>query len=153
MICKAVKHGFVRQGRTVQVATTQRIGPEFLNRFRDYAPVPMIFQEEIAKAVDVRVTVVGDGIFATAIHSQEHPETAVDWRLWDMHDCDLRHEAITLPSHLEVLCRRITRRFDLKYAAIDLIKTGRGDTSFWSSIRTANGRGSNRRLDTRSEMR
>ena len=32
VICKAVKHGFLRQGHTVQVATTQRIGPEFLNR-------------------------------------------------------------------------------------------------------------------------
>ena len=130
VICKAVKHGFLRQGHTVQVATTQRIGPEFLNRFRDYAPVPTIFQEEIAKAVDVRVTVVGDRVFATAIHSQEHPETAVDWRLWDMHDCDLRHEAIRLPSRLEVLCRRITRRFDLRYAAIDLIKTDQGEYVF-----------------------
>ena len=130
VICKAVKHGFLRQGRTVQVATTQRIGPEFLNRLRDYAPVPTIFQEEIAKAFDVRVTVVGDRVFATAIHSQEHPETAVDWRLWDMHDFDLRHEAIRLPSRLEVLCRRITRRFNLRYAAIDLIKTDQGEYIF-----------------------
>ena len=130
VICKAVKHGFLRQGRTVQVATTQRIGPEFLDRLRDYAPVPMIFQEEIAKDFDVRVTVVGDRVFATAIHSQEHPETAVDWRLWDMHDFDLRHEAIRLPSRLEVLCQQITRRFDLRYAAIDLVKTDQGEYVF-----------------------
>lgn len=130
VICKAVKHGFLRQGRSVQVATTQRIGPEFLDRFGDYAPVPMIFQEEITKAFDVRVTVVGDRVFATAIHSQEHPETAVDWRLWDMHDFDLRHVAIRLPPCLEELCRRITRHFDLRYAAIDLIKTDRGEYFF-----------------------
>ena len=130
VICKAVKHGFLRQGRTVQVATTQRVGPEFLDTFRDYAPVPMIFQQEVTKTFDVRVTVVGDNVFATAIHSQEHPETVVDWRVWDVLDFDLRHEAIRLPSCLDELCRRITRHYDLKYAAIDLIKADRGDYVF-----------------------
>ena len=130
VICKAVKHGFLRQGRVVQVATTQRIEPEFLDTLCDYAPVPMIFQEEVAKAFDVRVTVVGGRIFATAIHSQEHPETAVDWRLWDVHDFDLRHEAIRLPSRLDELCWQITRHYDLRYAAIDLIKTDRGNYVF-----------------------
>ena len=130
VICKAIKHGFLRQGRTVKIATTQRIGPEFLNRLCAYAPVPMIFQEEVPKAFDVRVTVVGDSVFATAIHSQEHPETAVDWRLWDVHDFDMRHEAIRLPAGLEELCRQVARHYGLRYAAIDLIQTNQGEYFF-----------------------
>jgi len=130
VICKAVKHGFLRQGRNVRVATTQRIKPDFLRRFHEYAPVPMIFQEEIEKVFDVRVTVVGNTVFATAIHSQEHPETAVDWRVWDVHDFDLRHEAIKLPVHLDELCRRITRHFNLKYSAIDIVTSDLGEFFF-----------------------
>ena len=123
IVCKAVKHGFLRQGHSVQIAPTQRVGLEFLDQFRNYAPVPMIFQEEIRKAFDIRVTVVGDNVFATAIHSQQHPQTVVDWRVWDLYDFDLRHEAIKLPAYLDELCRQITKHFNLKYAAIDLIET------------------------------
>ena len=129
-ICKAVKHGFLREEHSVRVATTQRVGPEFLDRFGDYASVPMIFQEEISKAFDVRVTVVGNSVFATAIYSQEHPQTSVDWRVWDTLDFDLRHEAITLPAYLEDLCRQITGHFNLKYSAIDLVKADQGEYFF-----------------------
>ena len=130
VVCKAVKHGFLRQGLNVQIATTQRVGSEFLNQFGNYAQVPMIFQEEIHKAFDVRVTVVGDNVFATAIHSQQHPQTIVDWRLLDLQEFDLKHEAIKMPAHLDELCRQITRHFNLKYSAIDLIKTVQGEYFF-----------------------
>ncbi len=130
VVCKAVKHGFLRQGLDVQIATTQRVGSEFLNQFGNYAQVPMIFQEEIHKAFDVRVTVVGDNVFATAIHSQQHPQTIVDWRLLDLQEFDIEHEAIKMPAHLDELCKQITRYFNLKYSAIDLIKTVQGEYFF-----------------------
>ncbi|MGF6318112.1 hypothetical protein ABIA60_004390 [Pseudomonas frederiksbergensis] len=37
-------------------------------------------QAEVVKKYDVRITVVGERLFATAIWSQEHSETEVDWR-------------------------------------------------------------------------
>ena len=122
IICKAVKHGFVRQKKTVRVAMTQRIGRQFLDQFQNYAPMPMIYQEEIQKCYDIRVTVVGNCVFATAIHSQEYNETEVDWRYWDLSDIDLRHEIIKLPLSLEDLCKKVTKYFNLKYSAIDLVK-------------------------------
>jgi glutathione synthase/RimK-type ligase-like ATP-grasp enzyme len=121
VICKAVKHGFTRHENTATVATTQRIDDSFLKHFHDYAAVAMIYQREIPKTFDVRVTVVGDNVFATAIHSQDHTETQVDWRLWDVSDFDLKHEPIALPNALSEACRRITRHFRLKYSAIDLV--------------------------------
>lgn len=130
VICKAVKHGFTRCENTVSVATTQRIGENYLERFDDYAPAPMIYQREIPKACDVRVTVVGDQIFPTAIHSQEHAQTEVDWRLWDVHAFDLLHEAIRLPGEIATRCRDITRLFNLRYSAIDLILGTDGDFHF-----------------------
>ena len=123
VICKAVKHGFLRQGDMVRTAPTQRVGPEFLDQIDDYAPLPMIFQQEIPKTFDVRVTVVGQRVFATAIHSQTHSETEVDWRLWDFYDFDLVHEAITLPASIARQCRAIIEHYSLNYGAIDLVQS------------------------------
>lgn len=122
VVCKAVKHGFTRRENIVTVATTKRIAQQFLSGFDDYAPVPMIYQREISKLFDVRVTVVGEQVFATAIYSQDHPETEVDWRLWDVGAFDLKHEAIQLPDPIARRCRAITHHFGLKYSAIDLVK-------------------------------
>lgn len=121
VICKAVKHGFTRDGNTAIVAGTQRIDDQFINSFSDFALVPMIYQREIPKTFDVRVTVVGNNVFATAIHSQEFTETEVDWRVWDIGNFDLKHERITLPKTVADNCRRITRHFSLRYSAIDLV--------------------------------
>ena len=120
VICKAVKHGFVHHQNTVTVATTQRISHDFFDNFHHYTPVPMLYQREIQKIFDVRVIVIRDHVFATAIHSQAHDETLVDWRVWDVCDFDLKHEAITLPDTVSNGCRRITQHYGLNYSAIDL---------------------------------
>ena len=121
VVCKAVKHGFTYQGDTATVATTQRLDANFLQRFEEYASVPMIYQEEITKIFDLRVTVVGDDVFATAIHSQTYPETEVDWRTMTTCDISLQHERVVLPPIIADRCRRMTRHFHLNYSAIDLV--------------------------------
>lgn len=131
VVCKAVKHGFTQSENTVTVATTQRIGNEFFEHFEEYAAVPMIYQREILKAFDIRVIVVCDEVYATAIHSQDHSETEVDWRVWDAYDFDLQHEPITLPESIATGCRRITRHFGLKYSAIDLARGRDGNYYFF----------------------
>jgi len=68
------------------------------------------------------VTVVGNKVFATAIHSQDHNETKIDWRLWDIiTDIDLKHTKIELPSDISEKCINITKSFNLSFSAIDLI--------------------------------
>lgn len=121
IICKAVKHGFSHVENTVTLALTKRVKLEFIERFDEYAALPMIYQCEIIKAYDIRVTVVGPHVFATAIHSQEYAETEVDWRVWDVSEFDLLHEAIKLPAEIETACRKMTAYFGLRYAAIDLV--------------------------------
>ena len=121
VVCKAVKHGFTYRENTATVAMTQRIDRRYLKQADAFASIPMIYQNEIIKIFDIRVIVVGDSVFATAIYSQEHTETEVDWRAWDACDFDLRHESITLPKFVSDCCLKITRYFNLKYSAIDLI--------------------------------
>ncbi|AGI24359.1 hypothetical protein H681_12445 [Pseudomonas sp. ATCC 13867] len=80
---------------------------------------PFIVQCEIAKKYDVRVTMVGERIFATAIWSQEHDETQVDWRQGSRPD--LKHERINLPTEVEQQCHCLMAQLNLRYGAIDFI--------------------------------
>ncbi|EME9750172.1 hypothetical protein N0725_04905 [Pseudomonas aeruginosa] len=83
------------------------------------ALAPFIVQAEIKKQYDVRVTVVGSQAFATAICSQEHEETTVDWRQGSRPD--LKHERIQLPREIEEQCAALMKRLNLRYGAIDFI--------------------------------
>ncbi|SDL61674.1 RimK-like ATP-grasp domain-containing protein [Modicisalibacter muralis] len=91
------------------------------------AMAPIIVQQEIQKQTDVRVTVVGQKVFAVAIHSQEQQETKVDWRSGAQPD--LKHEVISLPGQLEERCIRLVELLGLNYGAIDLIQDL--DNHYW----------------------
>jgi len=121
VIVKAVKHGFIYDGCNAKVAATQLLDNDSLYSLDQYAHLPMIFQKRIHKHCDIRVTIVGEKVFATAIHSQSHKETEVDWRLADHYKITLEHESITLPETISNLCKMMVSHFNLKYAAIDLV--------------------------------
>ena len=121
IICKAVKNGFIYDQNGATVALTQRIGEDYFTYASDFAPIPSIYQPEIRKVYDIRVIVVRHNVYSTAIHSQEHAETEVDWRAWDLCDFSLRHEPIELPNHIVNFCRNITAHYSLSYSAIDLV--------------------------------
>ncbi|MCG6658523.1 hypothetical protein HOP52_12245 [Halomonas campisalis] len=83
------------------------------------ATAPLIVQTEIVKKYDVRVTVVGERMFSTAIFSQVNEETQVDWRKNSR--SDLEHIRIQLPNEINEKCLELMRRLNLRYAAIDFI--------------------------------
>lgn len=80
---------------------------------------PFIVQSEILKQYDVRVTVVGNRVFATSIWSQDNAETETDWRKGSRPD--LRHEKIVLERAVQRQCVQLVQRLGLRYGAIDLI--------------------------------
>ena len=122
IIAKAVKHGFYKKGKNIQMASTQKIDKDFIDKINHYAKVPMIFQEKIKKKFDIRVTVIGDTVYPTAIYSQEHEETKTDWRVWDKYpDINLKHSKFDLPHRIVHLCLKITQEFNLRFSAIDLV--------------------------------
>lgn len=121
IIVKAVKHGFNFEGGKARVAATQKIDDAALASLKDYACIPMIFQRHIEKEYDIRVIVVGSEVFATAIDSQSHEKTKIDWRLSDCHKIPLNQYKISLPKKISNLCLDMTRKFKLRYSAIDLI--------------------------------
>lgn len=87
--------------------------------FAGLAIAPVIFQHQIEKQYDIRVTVVGGAVFATAIHSQVSDDTRIDWR--KSSGTTLEHQSIHLPADIKGMCLTLTKRLGLSFGAIDLI--------------------------------
>lgn len=83
---------------------------------------PCLFQEYVPKALELRVTVIGDEVFAAEIHSQQDQAAAIDWRLGS----HVRHARATLPDDLAERCLRFVRSYGLSYSAMDFILTPDG---------------------------
>ncbi|MEU3278840.1 ATP-grasp ribosomal peptide maturase [Streptomyces antibioticus] len=106
----------------------QRVNPE---SFDDSLTVTAhLFQAEIPKTGDVRVTVVGRQVFAQQIAA---PDGALDWRRgdWD----ELIHAPITVPAPIEAALHCYLASFGLVFGCFDFALTGDGDDpGHWTAI-------------------
>jgi hypothetical protein len=82
---------------------------------------PMIFQAYVEKKFELRVTVVGERVFAAEIHSQATNHTRHDWRKYD--HTSTPHRVHELPPSLAEQCRALVKRLGLCYGTIDLVFT------------------------------
>ncbi|MFI5915964.1 MvdC/MvdD family ATP grasp protein [Dactylosporangium sp. NPDC051541] len=89
---------------------------------------PMIVQAYVPKRLEVRVTVVGDQVFAAEIHSQATQHTRYDWRRYDHGGTPLAVHR--LPDVLAERCLRLVHGLGLHFGAIDLILTPEGEYVF-----------------------
>jgi hypothetical protein len=83
------------------------------------AVCPGIYQRYIEKAFDVRVTVIGDHLFAMSL-GNESGAGYVDWRTHSA-DPELHARAITLPAAVEDKVRAFMRELDLVFGCVDLV--------------------------------
>ncbi|SNR45466.1 RimK-like ATP-grasp domain-containing protein [Maribacter sedimenticola] len=86
-----------------------------------FVSFPMIFQNEIEKEYELRVTVVGKEIFAAKVDSQSDSDSKLDWRRKR-----LKFEPYNLPIDIQELALRLVSELGLGFGAIDLIKTKDG---------------------------
>lgn len=117
-VAKPLRHALL-EGEVEKVIFTSRVDKAIARDARAVAAAPFILQREIAKQVDLRVTVVGERVFAAAIHSQETADAEVDWRQGA--GANLRHEAVDLPAAIEARCVALVRALGLGFGAIDLV--------------------------------
>lgn len=87
-------------------------------------------QEYIEKAFELRVTVVGEEVFACKIDSQAQQEETgrIDWRQGYEHG--LRQEVFALPDSVSSQCVMFLRRMDLNFGCFDFIVTPLGEYVF-----------------------
>jgi glutathione synthase/RimK-type ligase-like ATP-grasp enzyme len=88
---------------------------------------PGIYQHYVDKAYEMRVTVIGDRVFAVRINSQATTRGKIDWREAQRspggRPGDLTLEAVGLSRSVEDCCRRVLRSLGLAFGTIDLIVT------------------------------
>lgn len=103
---------------------TELVSRQDLTHVSSLHLAPMIFQGYVPKRVELRVTVVGEKVFAAEIHSQSTNHTRVDWRRYDFgHTPYASHQ---LPEEISRRCVALTERLGLSYSTIDMILTPEG---------------------------
>jgi glutathione synthase/RimK-type ligase-like ATP-grasp enzyme len=128
VICKPLYDGRVPVDGEERLFFTSRVDPDVVS-LRELGPEPYLFQQLIPKLCDVRVTVIGERVFAARIDSQEAAHTRTDWRRADPNDLD--HSAIELSEDVVARCVALCRRFGLRFGAIDLALRPDGGLTFF----------------------
>jgi glutathione synthase/RimK-type ligase-like ATP-grasp enzyme len=114
----------VEQGKE-QVVFTTPLSEADLGSLEQLALCPMTFQEKLEKAVELRVTIVGERVFAASIDSSQMERSKTDWRregfallsAW---------KPYALPAEVEKGLLGLMDAFGLNYGAIDVIVTPEG---------------------------
>lgn len=119
----------VSMGRPNQFVYTSRVTQEHLNQLDGLRYSPMVFQTEIPKAYELRVTyVAGECFCGKVVTHSASDKTQVDWRQAQPGEC--QWEKHTLPSREKDAIHKMMRSLDLDYGAIDLIVTPDNDIVF-----------------------
>ena len=118
LVAKAVASGYIAEEGGNRAIFTSALSTDDLEDLSGLALAPVTFQERVEKASDIRVTVIGDEVFAAEILSQSRESSRVDWRATDNEN--LEHRTHELPIEIEHLCLRLTSHLGLNFGAIDL---------------------------------
>lgn len=117
LVIKPIKTGLIEDVNGTSVIFTSKLDRNTVDD-NEVSMCPIYLQTHIRKKADIRVTVVGDKIFATLIDSQGMEQTEVDWRQGEV---VLKHSKVTLPSDIEDKCILLLRKLQLRFGAIDFI--------------------------------
>lgn len=113
--------GIFIEGPPHRAVYTNLLKDEHLAVLDNVVVCPTLFQRYIDKAVELRVIVVWDTVFAVEMQTQADPRAMIDWRRGS--PVSVPHVPTKLPSVLEERCLRLARRLGLTFGAIDLIRT------------------------------
>lgn len=125
IIIKPLSQTRVSNDENAAFIFTNVVPQNLIDQLKDFDLTPCIFQRNIPKEYEVRVTVVGEKVFAAAVYSQSDEEAKIDWRRKR-----LVFNEVHLPDEIKNLCVQILRELNLGFGAIDLIKTPEGEYVF-----------------------
>lgn len=107
----------------------RRVCNDEISSYKGLEYGPVIAQTCIEPAFDIRVTVVGEKVFATKLeHGDISGERVRDWHITDQ-GRGLVLSSFRLPKAIQLQCLALVRSLGLRYGAIDLVK-GK-DGAYW----------------------
>jgi glutathione synthase/RimK-type ligase-like ATP-grasp enzyme len=119
IVLKAVHHHRIEIEGKVYSMYTHSLTKDDLSRLDDLIYAPCILQERLHKKSELRVTVVGEKVFAAELDTQGMPNCGDD-----LHRCtmsELPKKALKLDNATEEACLKIMNMLGLKYGAFDFI--------------------------------
>lgn len=126
VVAKAIYIGFIDD--PPRSIFTSVVNPVDLEDSESLRMAPVIFQEKIDKKCDIRVTVIGQQIFAAEIMAS-HSKFILDWRASEIEK--LEYRVHKLPGTIEAKCLSLVKELGLTFGAIDLALTDKGDYFFF----------------------
>lgn len=128
IVYKPLKRGRIIRGENVRLIYTNPVDADKAQQFDYVKYAPALLQGYVPKQVEVRVTVIGNKVFAVEIHSQEYEESRHDWRRGNA--MPLPHKLHILPKDIESKCIALVKKLGLAFGAIDLILTPESEYVF-----------------------
>ena len=128
LIAKPLFSGDIKFGDKRKVVFTTPVTRDELAARRSIELAPTLFQEYVNKQLELRVTVVGDRVFAASINSQDVDVALHDWRRAPPGSLCFR--SYTLPKSVSDKCASLVATFGLTFGTIDMVKTPDGDYVF-----------------------
>lgn len=102
------------------VVFTNAVTVDHLQELNTLRYCPMVFQQQVEKKLELRVTIVGREIFAFSIDSQKVANAQVDWRKEGVNMVN-DWQPYTLPDEIQTKLLSFMDDYGLNYGAIDLI--------------------------------
>ena len=120
VVYKPLRKGrLIKEGK-LNLIFTNLVSLDAANKFDSIKYAPSLLQKYIHKSIELRVTVIGQKVFAVAIESQSIPDSIHDWRRAQN---NLPHKPFALPIDVEDKCKSLVKKLGLEFGAIDLIIT------------------------------
>ncbi|HEX5890015.1 MAG TPA: hypothetical protein VFY61_15000 [Pyrinomonadaceae bacterium] len=125
MITKMLSSFAIYEEGKELVVFTNPVKPEDLADLSGLSLCPGTFQELLPKALEIRVTVVGQRVMSAAVDSQVSARATHDWRRDGVRMIQ-DWQPYQLPTEVEEKILRLMDYFSLNYGAIDIILTPDG---------------------------
>lgn len=122
MITKMLSSFSVYEGDKEKVVFTNLVKPGDLEDLGGLSYCPMTFQENVPKKLELRITIVGNQVFAASLDSKASQLAQNDWRKDGLGLID-SWEAYSLPPGTETKLLKLMDYFGLNYGAVDMIVT------------------------------
>ena len=121
VIYKPLCSNFWFEKDSIKIAYTSRVAFLDLPTNQSLQRAPGIFQQEIKKKYELRITCFGDHLVAAKLDSQVHADGQVDWRA--IRKGTLLVEPYVLPCALEHKIRAFMHRLGIVFGSFDFIVT------------------------------
>jgi ATP-grasp ribosomal peptide maturase len=130
VVVKPLSANLIYEDGTYKTGWTRRLSGDDLSDLRGVDVTAHLLQDWVDKVWECRAVVVGDEIFAVAIHAGSD-SARVDWRS----DYEaLTYDIIELPTDVAESLRSIMRELDLVYGAFDLSISRTGTEDVYSFL-------------------